>query len=318
MRYLLIVNPASGGGRNQHLLGRALKYFRKRGDVVEVAQTTAPGDAERVAHAAVGQDWDAVLAAGGDGTIHEVIGGLVGTSTPLGILPWGTGNVFAKEMGLPPRLKAQCRVIRKGRTLQLDLGSADGRPFLLMASVGFDAYVLGRMRGLGPKKLWGIAAYALAALGALARYRHRPIEVVLDGGRRDRGSFVLFSNTSLYGAFFVIQPQADPTDGALDVFVFRDSGRWRFLGMVAQLIWHSVTGSPGPVGFLRRHGVHRAREVHLVSGHNRPFQVDGEFLPEGAVTISVVPRALRHQERAGGSGHRALLVESVKVQSRIR
>jgi YegS/Rv2252/BmrU family lipid kinase len=293
MRYLLIVNPTSGGGRNRHLLGRVLKYFRRKGDDVEVAKTSASGDAARAALSAIGQDWDAVVAAGGDGTIHEVVGALAGTALPLGILPWGTGNVFAKEMGLPSGVKGQCRVIRKGRTLVVDLGTLDGRPFLLMASVGFDAYVLGRMRGLGSKRIWGVAAYAWAALGALARYGHRPVDVVLDGGRRDRGSFVLVSNTSLYGAFFVIQPQADPTDGALDVFVFRDAGRWKFLGMAAQLVWHSLTGSHGSLGLMRRHGVYRAREVDLVPGHGLPVQVDGEFLPEGGTAVGVIPRALR-------------------------
>jgi len=290
MRYLLIVNPASGGGKHLALVAKAVKFFRKKGDTVDVEQTRGSGDATRLARER-GPGYDAVIGAGGDGTIHEVVGGLVGTEVPLGILPWGTGNVFAREMGLPHRVKALCRVIRKGRVLAVDVGLADDRPFLLMASFGLDAYALARMPGAAAKRLWGMAAYVWAGLGALTRYRHPWVDVVFDDGTADRGSFVLVSNTRLYGAFFVFQPGADPTDGLLDVFVFRDSGRWKFLGMAIQLVWHTLWGTPP--GFVARHGVHRVRSLRVLEGHHRPAQVDGEALPGGAEHIRVVPRALR-------------------------
>lgn len=304
MRYLLIVNPVSGGGHHLPRLAKALRYFHKKGDEVVVRRTKAPGEGTALARD-LGPGFDAVIAAGGDGTIHEVIGGLAGTGIPLGILPWGTGNVFAKEMGLPRRVKALCRVVRRGRGLAVDLGLADGRPFLLMASVGFDAYALGRM-GRTLKRLWGLGAYAWAGVKALARYHHPGIEVVLDG-TTDRGSFVLISNTRLYGAFFVFLPWADPTDGYLDVFVFRDTGRWKFLGMVAQLLWHSLSRSKAPLGFLSRHGVHRVKSLKILGGYERPFQVDGDFLPGGAVTIGILPQALNvFLPRSRVAAHRIL------------
>ena len=292
MRWMIIVNPVSGGGRHLPLLKKALKYFRKKGDEVVVHQTSGPGEGTEVARDR-GRGFDAVVAAGGDGTIHEVIGGLAGTGVPLGILPWGTGNVFAKEMGLPRRVKALCKVIRKGHTVDLDLGLADGRPFLLMASVGLDAYALLQMSRGRSKKIWGMVAYALAGMAALVRYRHPPIEVVLDDGTRDRGSFLLVSNTRLYGAFFVFHPHADPTDGLLDVFLFRDSGRWKFLGLVVQMVWHRWTKATRPLGALGRHGLYQVKSLSILSGHARPMQVDGDFLEGGAIEIGIAPRALR-------------------------
>jgi len=291
VRYLLIVNPASGGGKQHHRLVKVLKFFRKKGDEVVVHQTSGPDDA-RLAAREHGADFDAVIAAGGDGTINEVVGGLAGTEVPLGVLPWGTGNVFAREMGLPRRVKPLCRIIRRGRIRCLDLGMADGRPFLLMASAGLDAYALQRLAG-AQKKVWGVWSYVGAALSAWWRYRSPLIEVQLDG-IVDRGSFVLVSNTRLYGTILVFFPHADPTDGMLDVFVFRHSGRWKFLGMVVQMIWNHLTEGrkPRAAGFLARHGVYRVKSLRLVS-RGVPAQADGEYLSNGVSEIAVSPGALR-------------------------
>lgn len=295
MRYLLIANPVSGGGRRPDRLNKALRFLRKKGDEVVVKLTSGPGDAARFAREGAQGSFDAVIGAGGDGTLHEVLAGVSGTGVPLGILPWGTGNVFARELGLPRRVKALCRVIRRGQSRAFDLGEADGRPFLLMASLGFDAYALGRMPGPAAKRLWGMGAYVLAALGSLVRYPHPPIDIRLEDGTNDRGSFVLISNTKLYGAFFVFLPQADPRDGFLDVLVFRDTSRWRFLGMVWRMVWHTfVARRPGvPPSFLRRHGFHRTRTLSVTTGGPRPAQADGEYLEAGLREVRVLPGALR-------------------------
>ena len=294
MKYLLVLNPVSGGGRNHHKLNKALGYFRKKGDFVEVARTSVAGDGARVVRARRGE-FDAVIAAGGDGTIHEVIEGLAGTPTPLGILPWGTGNVFAREMSLPWRTKALCKRIRRGRVRTLDVGLADGRPFLLMVSVGLDAYTLGTMVQSRFKRLWGMASYALAGLGALARYHYPDIQVTFDDGTTDRGGFVLVSNTRLYGAFFTFHPQADPSDGYLDVLVFRHNGRWKFLGMAFHMAWHGLMDKRGtrPAAFLSQHGIYRTKGLKIASGHQRQAQADGDFLPGGVVDIGIYPGALR-------------------------
>lgn len=293
MRYLLIVNPVSGGGGNPRRLARALRYFRRRGDQVILHKTKAPGDGTRVVLERCRHGFDAVIAAGGDGTIHEVLEGLAGTGVPLGILPWGTGNVFAREMRIPRGTRAQCRVIRQGKARILDLGLADSHPFLLMASIGLDAFALGT---LGPrlKRLWGWGAYALGALVALVRYRQRDIEVRLDNGTVDRGGFVLISNTRLYGNWFVFHPQANPSDGFLDVLVFRDVGRWPYLGLVFQMVSRSLLSprSSRPPAFLALHGVYRVRGLSVLAGHCRSVQVDGDLLPGGAVEFAVSPGAL--------------------------
>lgn len=292
MRYLLIHNPASGGGRGHPRVRKVVKWFARHRVEVQVYETRAPGDATHRAREAAGEGYDLVIAAGGDGTIREVVAGLCGTPVALGILPWGTGNVFAREMDLPRRTKALCRVIHRGHRLPVDLGSADGRPFLLMLSGGLDAAALGRT-GVAQKRRWGLAAYAWAGLAALVGYRHPLVEVRLDEGPCDRGTFVLVCNTRLYGAYFRWLPQADPTDGALDVFVFRHQGRWAFLGMALQLVWHNLAhprSSRGP-GFLSRHGVYRTTGLTLV-GPGLPAQIDGDPLADSVRRVQVLPGSL--------------------------
>lgn len=295
MRYLLIVNPASGGGRALPKLEKVLRFFARKGDQVRVLRTSGPGEAARLVQEHRDEGLDAVIAAGGDGTIHEVLGALAGTGLRLGILPWGTGNVFAREMGLPRRVKALCRVIRQGRSAALDVGRADGRPFLLMAGVGLDAFALQQLEGTPHKRLWGLWAYVGAAFAAWARYPGRPVEVRLDDGRQDRGPFVVVSNTRLYGAFFSFHPEADPTDGQLDVFVFRDPGRWAFLGMAFRLAWHNTLHrrSRRQAPFLARHGVYRCAGLTVAQGRERPVQLDGDWLVGGAQRVDCQPQALQ-------------------------
>lgn len=256
--------------------------------------TKGPGDGTREVRARCQHSFDAVIAAGGDGTVREVIEGLVGTSLPLGILPWGTGNVFAQEMGFPRRTKSQCRIIASGRSRALDLGFADGRPFLMMASLGLDAYALGLLGKGNLKHRWGRGAYALAGLVALFRYPQRTVRVLVDGVA-DRGSFLLLSNTKLYGSWFVFHPRANPRDGLLDVLVFRDVGRWAFLGLVLPMLARTVLSprSTQPAAFLARHGVYRASKVSVEPNPRLPVQLDGDPLPGGATTFLVGSHRIR-------------------------
>lgn len=292
MRYLLIVNPTSGTGHNQAKIDHVLKYFRHHGHQIDLRLTSGPGDAQRLAAAALGAHYDVVIGAGGDGTINEVINGLAGSPLRLAILPWGTGNVFAGEMGFPRRIKGLCRMIRRNASLRLDTGSCNGRHFLLMAGLGFDAYSLKLLKGQDLKKSFGVLAYALSAVRAIFRYRFPALSVTLADGRRLQGSFVLVSNTSRYGSFFSFTPGADPCDGLLDVFVLRQSGAWDtiLLSIRSLLVF---TGQ-----FRRFKGLLHPRHSYRTSGlriEGSPtirVQLDGELADALPADLSVHPGIL--------------------------
>jgi YegS/Rv2252/BmrU family lipid kinase len=264
----------------------------RKGDQIVVQYTQVPGDARRFAHEAI-NEFDAVIGAGGDGTIHELIAALAGTGMPFGIVPWGTGNVFAREMKFPRRIRALGKIIRQGRAYNLDLGMADGLPFLLMASIGIDAYALARVPSGPFKRRWGLLSYALSAVQAFIFFHHPKISVQFDEGFHDSGSYILVSNTRLYGAFFVFHPRAQPADGLLDVLVFRTPGRWSFLWLVISLAWHSFwhRRSPHPALALRAHGIYQTKGL-TIQPNQAPFQADGDVLPM-VHRIEIAPASLR-------------------------
>jgi len=295
MKYILIVNPQSGRGNIPGRIEAVVRYFKRHGHEIDVRLTDGPGHAVELAREACGADYDVIIGGGGDGTINEVLNGMTGGDTPLGILPWGTGNVFAAEMGLPTRLRAACRLIRRGGTARLDVGVCGGRRFLLMVGAGVDAYSLKQLDGQLLKRRLGRFAYAVAALKAIARYRFPEIDVVLSDGRRDRGSFILVSNTSRYGNFFSFTPEASPSDGKLDVFVFRETGRWNTMLLGLRYLFLYLVGGKRPalpIG-LERHRIYRVEGLSLSSTKPVMIQSDGELQGSLPVDIRIISRAVR-------------------------
>jgi len=308
VRYILIANPVSGGGSARREVDAVVRSFRKRGHDIEVRFTEGAGHAESLAREAALSDCDVIIAGGGDGTINEVINGLAGSPKKLAVIPWGTGNVFATEMRFPKSIAAVCRLVMKGEAERLDLGICGGRRFLLMVGVGVDAYSLRQLEGQGLKRRLGVIAYAIAGIRAFTRYRYPPVAVELSDGRRDSGSFVLVSNTSLYGDLFSFTPKASPLDGKLDVFVFRETGRWNTLVLAVRYLFRHLVNpdlSVPPFG-LQRSRIYRSESLRLVSAKAAYSQIDGELGPplpldisieSGAVRLIVPKRRLRRYRR---------------------
>ncbi len=295
MRYILIANPVSGGGAARREVDSVLRFFRKRGHEIEVRYTERVGHAESLAREAALSDADAIIAGGGDGTINEVINGIAGSSKKLAIMPWGTGNVFATEMRFPKSIPALCRLVLNGDSEALDLGICNGRRFLLMIGVGVDAYSLKQLQGQGLKRRLGVIAYAVAGIRAFTRYHYPTITVELPDGRRDSGSFVLVSNTSLYGDFFSFTPNASPLDGKLDIFVFRETGRWNTLILALRYLFRFLMNpdlSVPPIG-LQRIKIYRSDSLRLSSSKHAYSQIDGELGSVLPLELSIAPRAVQ-------------------------
>ncbi len=211
-----------------------------------------------------------VLASGGDGTVTACGGALAGRSVPLAIVPAGTGNLLARNLGLPLELDAALSAALAGADRHIDTGTVNGHPFLVMAGAGFDAKMLGGATE-SQKRRWGWAAYVFAAAKHL---RDRPMRVILraDGGPPVRrwASTVVVGNVGSLQAGIPLLPEAQPDDGMLDVVVLTPGGLAGWLVLAAHVL--ARRGSTSRVTRLT------ARELRVDLGRQQPWQLDGEAM----------------------------------------
>ena len=193
---LVILNPTARSDRARHVRDKIRKMVR----ATKMHITTAAGDARSLAATAAAQGFRTVVAAGGDGTINEVVNGLAGSDVTLGILPVGTMNVFASELGVPVNLEQAWKVIENGHVRRIDLARANSHYFVQLAGVGLDAQVV-QETSWNLKKTFGPLSYLISAAQIAARKPPR-LSVEADGVSHE-GSFVLVGNGRYYAALWL-------------------------------------------------------------------------------------------------------------------
>lgn len=292
-RIKIISNPISGTGRAARLAREIVDRLSRDGCTAELIETRSPGDAQRLAGDVDG--FAAVAGLGGDGTINEVLNGLPeDAAPPLAMIPCGTANVLAKELGLPRRAEAVVELLRRGGERRLDMGvdRESGRKFLLFLSAGFDAHVVHAFHAArtGPTSMWHYAAWGLRCL---FRFRFPRMTVELDGTVLTRdASWVQVSNVASYGGPLVFTPRARPDDGRFEVMVL-DGGRKRdIVWMFARAVAAWLLGvDPRFRGLTFRQGL-RVR-LTATEGRDIPVQIDGDPGGHLPVDVEVRPAAIR-------------------------
>lgn len=271
-KILIILNPAAKSEKAARLADRL-------GEVTsgtEIRATSMPGDAERMAHEAVAEGFTTIVAAGGDGTINEVVNGIAFAGAPpvsLGILPVGTMNVFAAELGIPLHsLEKAWNVILEGAVRQIDLpvcSTPEGsRRFVQLAGVGLDAEVV-RRTSRESKKTLGPLSYLLS-LAQVAGEKPPQITLLGPDGEQRTGSFVLLGNGRFYGGPFTFFRKGSPCDGMLDVLVFRNQSPWDLLRYMHAMLMGHHADLPDVEYF-------QTRELSFESGSPVPYELDGEM-----------------------------------------
>ncbi len=293
MKALLIHNPSAGMRTDYRALEAARAVIRQAGWQVDVQETEAGGDATKLAREAAESDLNAVFAVGGDGTLNEVLNGVLGSRTALGVLPYGTANVWAKEMGLPLNdMAAAARLQIEAPVVCIDVGQAQSelfgpRAFLLWCGVGFDAFVTAEIepqRAL--KRRLGALMFWLFGIRAAFKFRGRRTQISVDGKRGNtRILLALASNAQLYGGLVRISPAAQVDDGLLDLAIFRGAGVWRTAWHLMRVFlgWHMHAPDVE----------HRRGREFTIRGPKLPVHVDAEPLGTTPVQISICPRAVR-------------------------
>jgi YegS/Rv2252/BmrU family lipid kinase len=281
-RLLIIFNPAAGWRRRQRL-APVLAQLRAHGCALELRETQAPGDAERFAAEADPGAFDLVVVAGGDGTVNETINGLARSGLPLALIPLGTANVLAAEIGLSTDPAAVARCVALGQPRPIALGAANGRRFILMAGAGFDAHVVAGVSV--PMKRWlGKGAYVLSTLRQLLVFDFPSYEVLTDN-RAQRAASVIVTNARYYGGRFVCAPEASLESATLQVCLFERGGRLAAIGYALALF-------SGRLPRLASYRLIAARRIEVRGRPGEPIQVDGDGIGQLNVAIEVLPRAL--------------------------
>ncbi|MEO5715754.1 MAG: diacylglycerol kinase family protein [Luteolibacter sp.] len=264
-RYPLIFNPKARSQKGE----RMLRFLMAHANRFAMYATNHAGEARELAARFAREGEPVVIAAGGDGTLNEVVNGLAGSKTILGVLPAGTMNVFAREMGIPfDSLEKAFLVIERGFVKDVDLFEANGAPFVQMAGVGFDALVIEETTWES-KKMLGPLAYLLAGVKVLGE-KPPKIEVICPDGRREEGVAVLAGNGALYGGPFKFFRNANNHDSKLDVLVYKESGY--------KLVLDSLRGlATGGIDLMASTSYFQTEEFTVKSDREVPVQVDGEL-----------------------------------------
>lgn len=287
---ILISNPAARGASPKKFAS-ASAFLREKGFDTEILLTEKSGDATRLAEESVGKRPFAVMAAGGDGTINEVINGMAWSDVPLAILPLGTTNVLAKELGIPEDLKGamDTAVSRQSRTVSLgrielnpETDSAFSRYFCLMAGIGFDGAAVHGMNKAVKKKS-GKAAYILSGLKNLLHYSPNQLFYNIDG-KEYTGFSSITGKASRYGGNFKITPDADLADPFLYTCIFQGNRRRDLLRYVFKVITGRLSGEEDVV-YLKSAGIEVLGTAHI--------QIDGDYLGLTPAKISVAKNALK-------------------------
>lgn len=281
-RLLIIRNPVAGQRRGADY-ARAMRVFEEARCSLTVAETTARGDAVRIARDADAKAFDAVVAAGGDGTINEVVNGLAGRSLPLGLIPLGTANVLAHEVGIGPDADRAATVILTGRRQPIALANAGGHYCCLMASAGYDARAITRVRP-ALKRLLGEAAYYVAGFEEMLAGTRRLLTVEVDGVPYEAASVVV-ANGRLYGGRYLIAPEADITEPVLHTILLQRPGRWN-------ITRYGIAVMRERLHLLPDVRIVKGTAVRLAAPAGEPWQSDGDLIGEFPVTVTVEANAV--------------------------
>ncbi|NLD44208.1 MAG: diacylglycerol kinase family lipid kinase [Chloroflexi bacterium] len=296
MKTVLIHNPAAGQRDVHREVQQVADMLAQHGWQVAIRQTAAPGDGLRLAAGAAREGNDLVVAVGGDGTLGEVAAGLAGSGCILGVLPVGTGNVWARNLRIPhwtpssrTALLDAAQVLLEGEVRAVDLGRVGRRHFILHLGIGFDALVTQAVEPVRPRAARSLRnlRYYAAVLGLAFSRRGTRMTITIDGvTTRERALAVIATNAQFYAGTFRLAPGALLDDGLLDVFVFKGNDAvdaLRHMGAV-------ILGRH--VGMLKMEA-YQVKELTVRSDLALPVQLDGEPVERTPVEVRVEPGALR-------------------------
>ena len=286
-RYCLITNPTAASGTAGAFQSRVKALLDARGASYEVRETQYPGHATALAKDAVADDFDVIVAVGGDGTLRETAMSVIHTDRVLGLLPCGTGNDYARAVGIPTDAEAAVEILLNGQNKVVDAGDANGTLFFNVAGFGFDVDVLDYTEYYKPKCKKGSTAYRLGCLKAVLGLKLRKTTLTFPDGAIERNVLMAAAGVGThFGGGMNVLPESDMSDGLLDVCIAHDVSRLRLLSLLPKFIKGKHLGLPVIT-------YKKTTEVSVVCDPVSRIEVDGERMDGTPVTFRVLPGALK-------------------------
>jgi diacylglycerol kinase (ATP) len=281
VKLAIILNPAARGGKARlleekvRLLAGTHTFFA----------SSRPGEAAQLSRQLAQAGYAAIIAAGGDGTVNEIVNGIAGLDVALGILPMGTMNVFASELGLPAHQLESCwKIIEEETPRMIDLAVANDRYFVQLAGIGLDALAV-QETDLNARRTIGPVSYLIAAAQIISRPAPQ-LQIYFDEDQKTEGCFALIGNGRLYGGRFSLFRDARNDDGLLDLLVFKHQG---YLDIIRYLQGVLVGNHVDFADIEYR----QVQSLKIVSDRLVPVEIDGEVAFNTPVRFQVAPIKLR-------------------------
>ena len=283
----IIVNPVAGRGTAAKKLPTLRRQLADLGCEYQIELTHRPMEAADIANRSAKTGWDTIVAFGGDGTVNEVVNGLIGTDAVLGVLPCGTGNDFSRSLRIPKDIGAALRILTRRRTKHVDIGHTRQRYFINGMGIGFDAlvnYESRRIRGLRGPILYGVSI-----LRALQKYTAVEMEVRFNGSRRVGKTYLIAAGNGFsVGGGFMLTPDALLDDALFDICHVDNVS-------LATIFRHFRKLFNGKIGTVRQVTLDRSPNLVVAGRTGMPVHIDGEVLTTQArhVEVSLIPSAIQ-------------------------
>ena len=286
MRPYFIVNPIAGGGKAKEKFDALARWLTERRADFGFCETTAPGQSTELTEKAYASGERFIVAVGGDGTINEVASSLyLKDDVYMGVCPFGTGNDFARVLGLPTEPEEVGRVILEGAPSPVDIGMAGSKPFTNVGGLGFDVDVVINTEKF-KHRFHGMIPYLLGVVKSLLHLKDVIITITADGRViKENVTICAIGNGSHIGGGMAALPQASASDGLFDVCVIERVGIFKLLYLLPKFIKGRHVG-------LKQVKYFRAGEVRI-DGERYPMQLDGELGQYTPVTFRIIPGALK-------------------------
>ncbi len=289
MRVKLIINPVAGGGKIHQYMTSIKKILRECNEL-DISFTQKPGEAVTLSREAIRQEYECIVASGGDGTLNEVINGVIreDPAIPIGFIPLGITSVFALSAGIPRHPLEAARIINQGHPRRMDLGKISGNPptyFASMLGLGFDALVVKKVLP-GEKQRWGRWAFIVQGVREwMLSPLPSPFLLQEEKGETYSCFQAVISNAPYYGGPFFITPSANLNDGRLDICIFQKRGKLSLLHFISRVIQGKHLSLDG-VKYLR------TRSAKIWSEKKIGAQIDGDFWGYLPIEVEASPLAL--------------------------